>query len=100
MGGVPIDGSVDEQLSYCRTHLIRINARDGTHKLTAEGLRALETEDVAAADSGLSFGPGWFPVERGSYGEVFRWAAGSAELAIRCPSGPPPLLFDVEPGPG
>jgi len=100
MGDVPIHASVDEQLSYCRTHLIRINARDGTHKLTAEGLRALETEDVAAADSGLNFGPGWFPVERGSLGEVFRWAEGSAELTIRYPPGPPALLFDVEPGPG
>src|SRR5689334_8471976 len=48
--GVPVDGSVDEQLAYCKSHLIRINACEGTFNLTADGMRALREIDIADSD--------------------------------------------------
>jgi hypothetical protein len=100
MPEVPIDG-IEEQLAYCRTHLIRINAREGTFNLTPEGRRAPHPSDIAAIDSGITFGPGWFPVERVSATEKFRWATTYAELELAPPyPGARHLRLDVEPGPG
>jgi hypothetical protein len=100
MPEVPIDG-IEEQLAYCRTHLIRINAREGTFNLTPEGRRALSSSDIAAVDSGITFGPGWFPVEWASATENFRWAATYAELELAPPfPGARHLRLDIEPGPG
>jgi len=98
---VSVDGSVEEQLAYCRTHLLRVGAREGTYKLTQAGLRSLEDHDIALAESGISFGYGWYPVERYSQGEAFRWVADDAELLVRLPIGPPPMLvLEAEAGPG
>src|SRR5215813_9922435 len=40
--------SGEEMLAYCRTHLIRVNAREGTFTVTPEGERALANEDLVA----------------------------------------------------
>ena len=101
MSDVPLDASIDEQLAHCRTHMIRINAREGTCALTQDGLRALEAQDVAEPSSGITFGAGWFALERHSHEEVFRWAENDAEVVISQPTGLlRPLLLDLEPGPG
>ncbi len=101
MSDVPVDGTVDEQLAYCKTHLIRLNAREGTFDLTPDGLRALSPDDIAASDSGISFGAGWHSVERYSPEQVFRWMGNDAEVMIRVPKvGASCLIFDLEPGPG
>jgi hypothetical protein len=100
MSDVPVDGTVDEQLSYCAAHLIRVNAREGTFDLTANGLRALSAEDIADPDSGISFGAGWYGVERYSPQHVFRWIGNDAEVTIRSACLPATsLTFDLEPGP-
>ncbi|MGA3235071.1 MAG: hypothetical protein ABSG03_02110 [Bryobacteraceae bacterium] len=100
MPEVPIDG-IEEQLEYCRTHLIRINAREGTFNLTPEGRRAPNPSDIAASDSGITFGLGWFPVEWISATERFRWATTYAELELTPPyQGVRHLRLDIEPGPG
>ena len=100
MPDVPVDG-IDEQLAYCRTHLIRINAREGTFNLTPQGLRALSSIDIAPIDSGVTFGSGWFPVEWASAMENFRWATNGAELQLAPPfPGVRHLKLDMEPGPG
>jgi hypothetical protein len=100
MPEVPVDG-IDEQLAYCRTHLIRINAREGTFNLNPQGLRALGSSDIAPIDSGITFGPGWFPVEWASAAESFRWATNGAELQLAPPfPGVRHLELDIEPGPG
>src|SRR5580704_9565139 len=38
MSDVPVNGTVDEQLAYCRSHLIRVFAREGSFPLTADAL--------------------------------------------------------------
>jgi len=101
MSDVPVDGEVNEQLAYCRSHLLRINAREGTYRLTPDGRRTLEPQDVASPESGVTFSRGWFPVERHSQAEVFRWVENDAEVLVKIPQNPPlPLHFDIEAGPG
>jgi hypothetical protein len=100
MSDVPADASVDEQLAYCESHLLRLNAREGVVGLEPDGQRALEPNDVLRPESGLRLGRGWFPRELAGQ-EPFRWVDTNAELVIQ-PSGDPErvLAMDVEPGPG
>ena len=101
MSSIPRDSSLDEQLEYCRTHLIRVNVREGTYNVSADGRPALSGNDVAAVDSGLLFGKGWLPVESYTAGELFRWAGQSAELLLENPpAGASALAIELEPGPG
>jgi hypothetical protein len=101
MSDVPVDAPVEQQLEYCRKHLIRINVREGTYNVSPEGRPILSPGDIAAADSGILFGKGWLPVERYTAQEPFRWAGQNAELLIdRAPESVSGLLLDLEPGPG
>ncbi len=101
MPDVPVNGSVDEQLEYCGTHIIRVCAREGYFELTPDGLRRLSPNDIAAQDSGIYFGDGWYAIEQYSPKEKFRWVDNDAQVVVDLPSDPaPPLIFDLEPGPG
>jgi hypothetical protein len=101
MSDVPVDAPVEEQLAYCRTHLIRINTREGTFSVSPDGRPLPGPGDVASADSGILFGKGWLPVERYTRQEPFRWAGQRAELVLEnVPEPVSALLVDLEPGPG
>ena len=101
MPDVPVDGTVEEQLEYCATHIIRVCAREGYFELTPDGLRRLSPNDIAEQDSGIHFGDGWYAIEQYSPKERFRWVDNDAEVVVDLPSDPPPpLIFDLEPGPG
>ena len=101
MPHVPVDGTIAEQLDYCSTHLIRVCAREGYFELNPDGSRRLAENDIATRDSGISFGEGWYAIERYAPDESFRWVNDRAEVTLEPPSNPPPpLLFDLEPGPG
>lgn len=96
---VPVSATVDEQLEYARTHLIRVNAHEGTFGLTPEGLRAPAAEDILAPASGVFLGRGWFPPGR-YFGELSRWADNDAEVIVKTPAPGCVLAFELEPGPG
>lgn len=120
MPDVPVDGPVEEQLAYCRTHLLRINAREGTFPLTPDGSRATPGADLELAPSGaeppaapmpeeiepagvqltdISFGIGWYPAEQ-HFGQVFRWADDDVEVAVPWAARPRQMLaLELEPGP-
>ena len=101
MSQVPVDAPVEEQLAYCRTHLIRINTREGTFSVSPDGRPLPGPGDVASVDSGILFGKGWLPVERYTRQEPFRWAGQRAELLLEnVPEPVSALLVDLEPGPG
>ena len=100
MSDVPAGAPLDAQLEYCRTHLLRVNLREGTFPLTPDGQFALATQDIATADSGVSLGRGWYPAEKYDDGEIFRWISNDAELQVTFPPGPRALRLDLEPGPG
>jgi hypothetical protein len=100
MSGVPVDGTLDEQLAYCASHLIRVCAREGVYRLTQDGFRWNEEQDITGAESGIHFGRGWFFVERYDSQEPFRWIENDAEVWLRVPAAGPAISLDVEPGPG
>src|ERR1035437_9394457 len=97
---IPVDGTLDEQLAYCRSHAIRIFAREGIYPLTGEGFRRNAEQDIARPESGVHFGRGWFPVEWRDSREPYRWIENDAEVLLRVPAAGPAILLDVEPGPG
>jgi hypothetical protein len=96
---VPVNGTLDEQLEYCRAHVIRLCARHGIFKLSPEGLPENLPNDIARPDSGIYFGAGWFEVEL-YVADHFRWIENDAELFLRVPPGGGLLGLEVEPGPG
>ena len=100
MSGVPVDGTLDEQLAYCRSHLIRVCAREGIYPLTEDGFRRNAQQDIARAESDIHFGRGWYPVEQYDSREPFRWIENDAEVWFRVPAADPAILLEVEPGPG
>ena len=100
MSDVPADAPLDEQLAYCRTHLIRVNRREGTFEVTPDGGPALSAEDIASPESGILPGRGWFTPERLGPMEPFRWAQAKAEVLLAAtPEPDEALVVDLEPGP-
>ncbi len=101
MSDVPVDAPLEDQLAYCRSHLIRVNVREGTYNVSPDGRPVLSPDDIAAADSGILFGKGWLPVERYTANEPFRWAGQYAELLLdHPPAHVTALSIELEPGPG
>ena len=77
---VPPEASIEDQLKYCETHLIRINAREGSRRVTGDGRRILESDDIVPADSGISLGVGWSELQGGDVN--YRLALAEATLLV------------------
>jgi hypothetical protein len=78
-----------------------LHAREGSFPITAEGLRENAAEDIAAKDSGIHFGEGWFPAETDpETGEVFRWTGNNAEVIIGTRERGGVIAIELEAGPG
>src|ERR1700676_1764336 len=71
MADVP-DAPVAEQLTWCESHIIRVNAVGGTFPTMPNGSLALERNDIAARDGKLTLGAGWFSRELDE-SKPFRW---------------------------
>lgn len=97
--GVPVPGTIADRLAYCRSHVVRLSAREGSFAVTPEGFRQNEPGDITRAGSDIYFGSGWFPVEIGD-GEPFRWIENDAEVLARVPPEGAIIALEVEPGPG
>jgi hypothetical protein len=96
---VPVDAPPEEQLNYCRSHLIRVNTRDGTLSVTPDGGFTFGCDDIAEPDGGLSLGSGWSAREM-AFDEPFRWVENDAEVLIDGMRGRDQVLsVDVEPSP-
>jgi hypothetical protein len=100
MADVPVDGTLDEQLAYCRSHALRLFTREGYSPLNPDGSRQSLPDDITGAESGIHFGRGWFPLDRSESGEAFRWIGDEAEMLVRVPAGGAVLELELEPGPG
>ena len=101
MSDVPPDAPLNEQLDYCRRHLIRVNRREGTFEVAPDGSPALAPEDIASPESGILLGQGWFTPERLGPMQPFRWAQEKAEVLLSTrPESNPALVVELEPGPG
>jgi hypothetical protein len=78
----------------------RVHAREGTFALTPDGFRRNGPHDIAAEDSDLHFGSGWFPAEHAAGAAPYRWMENHAEIVLRMPGGGRVIALEVEPGPG
>jgi hypothetical protein len=105
---VPEDAPIDEMLAYCDSHLLRVNAREGTYPVTQTGMRVAEPLDVVEQDSGISLEGGWFeavPITVESPDKVFRFCATNSTIriepgALKAAGAAPHLVIDLQPGPG
>ncbi len=94
------DIPVADQLKWCESNLIRVNAVGGTFPTMPNGSLALETNDVALKDGSLLLGAGWFSRELDG-SRPFRWFDNDAEISIQPWSDAKRVLaIDIEPGPG
>ena len=109
---VPVDADPEQQLEYCRTHLVRINRRDGTFPpdgsvlptpgavAAAAGAPAPARAIAKPRPTGIEFGYGWYPEERYGTQEPFRWARETGCIrAERPPAAGAAMELEVEPGP-
>lgn len=79
MSDVPLEASLDQQLEYCRTHLLRINSRSGTVPLSSDGQQTRKPPTVHAATM-------WRKLQ----GVIDRIASDSPVITITLPN-PTPL---------
>jgi len=91
---VPIAASVEEQLGYCRQHLLRINVREGTFPLTSDGRRSSLLVDIVAPDAGIYLGRGWWPPQQ-YFGQITRRASDGAEIGFDGSDAPRTLLLEL-----
>ena len=90
---------MDELLAYCETHMLRIFAREGAVKLSSNGRRVLEDQDIVEPGESIWLGTGWHEIEEPG-GEPYRWVEPEAEIIFqRPPEAAPRLLIDAEAGP-
>jgi catechol 2,3-dioxygenase-like lactoylglutathione lyase family enzyme len=98
--GLPTDRPTSQQLAWCREHLSRVYAREGTFALTRAGLRLAERHDIVSREAGIHFGSGWHPPAYHA-GELVRWVEQTAEIIVQVPAGEPQALcLELEPGAG
>jgi len=96
---LPESATTTELLHFCETHLLRVFAREGDFRLSSDGTRMLDDEDIVTSASGVRFGKGWFSVES-SLGERYRWLESEAELIVdQTGSGVQNLVISAEIGP-
>ena len=96
---IPAGATVDELLAFCESHRLRIFAREGEMKLSSNGRRAVEDQDIVEPEQGIWLGTGWHEVEESGRGPC-RWAEPEAEIIFqRPPEAAPRLLIEAEVGP-
>jgi hypothetical protein len=96
---VPVDAPVEKQLSYCQSHLLRLNAREGVFPLDKDGFRSLVADDIVEDSANCVLDAGWYTVESDPSGK-FRWIAPRSTLVFpKGWMGQRRLFLDVEPGP-
>ena len=96
---VPAGATAAGIVEFCQNHRLRVFTSEGGFDLAPDGRIALEQDDIVEPDAGISFGSGWYPVDRGS-SEPFRWITPLAELTVVRPANATPsLVMDVETGP-
>lgn len=75
----PFKVTAAERLAYCRRHLVRVAAREGTIPLEPEGRLRIFPDDIVAPEDGIKLGLGWFPLVKNGK-KPSRWLASEAEI--------------------
>jgi hypothetical protein len=77
----PIAATLDQQMTYCAGHQLRVHARGGTYAVNADGTQRIRDEDVVGP--GVAIGSGWHVREGDAQAGFYRWAASDeAHLVI------------------
>jgi hypothetical protein len=77
----PVDAPLDEQLSYCESHQLRVHRRQGSYPVDRNGAPVCLPEDIVDGSS-VRLGDGWHVRESAGPGRAFRWATRAAELVL------------------
>jgi hypothetical protein len=77
----PVDGPLEEQMEYCRTHQLRLHTRSGTQPVDSTGRTKLLAEDVVGS-AGIVLGDGWHTREGEPGAGFFRWVKREARIAV------------------
>lgn len=93
---VPVDGSVEEQMAYCRSHQLRVNRRDGTFPVNASGDPVTAADDIVDGAT-VRLGDGWFGREGDAATGTFRWAMATASLRLAAQPASGVLELSLEP---
>jgi len=94
---IPAGAKVDELLAFCRSHVLRVSAREGTWSTDGDNLRPVESNDIVLPDSGIRLGTGWYGIETDTP-VAKRYLGEEAEVVFSRP-GSMAMTFDVETGP-
>ena len=99
----PVDGRLDEQMEYCRTHQLRVHTRSGSHSVDSRGrIKPLDADVVGSA--AVVLGTGWHMREGDAVSGYRRWVTREAHVTIDRTVEPAlaqgvVLDLDVEPNP-
>lgn len=97
---LPPGTTLDELIEFCRTHVIRVIAREGAYDSNGANTRPVEADDIVPAGSGLRLGPGWHGIERFRDAPPMRYFDAGAQVRFDRPSGDArEILIDAEIGP-
>ena len=102
---VPLEATIDEQLAYCATHLLRINGRGETFPVSATGARIIDPAHITVpADlNQLPIEQGFVTLRRGFYqlerdsGEPYRWASSRIAVDVTAEGPGREVCFDIDP---
>lgn len=98
----PVEAPLDDQMSYCRTHHIRLHTAIGTHPTDSNGMLVASSPDIFDPPA-VEPVDGWHIREGNESGGFYRWTAEEAVLRVR-PTDEhiergPMLYLDIEPNP-
>jgi hypothetical protein len=97
---IPAQAGVEELLGFCRTHILRVCAREGVFDTNGDNIRPVEQEDILPQNSGLQLGRGWYGLERYADTPIMRYVEEYAEVVFdRARGRGRHILFDLEIGP-
>jgi hypothetical protein len=101
MSAIPPDTGIVERLEWCRNHLLRTNARNGTFPVSGEGAPIPAVSDIVKRESGFTMEFDWYSPESWG-GQAYRWVGERATLTLQPPPGVDRtrVTLGVEPGPG
>ncbi len=99
----PVDSSLEKQMAYCRTHQLRLHARDGTYHVNRFG-RVTPLEQDIVDPPVVTLGAGWHVREGNTVFGFYRWAGDEAHLVVDRAASPGldrsvVLGVDLEPNP-
>lgn len=91
----PVDAALDDQLTYCHTHQLRLHRSSGTYPVDPQGHLVPLSPDVFDAPA-VTISDGWHVREGEASRGYYRWATGRASLIVVGASQHAEAALDLE----